>query len=147
MVIEILKALLTSFLGTLGFCVIFHAPKRSLLPAALSGAMTYLVYFLCVKWGLSATMANLIAAAIGSILAQLAARKTKIIATVFLIASVIPLVPGLGLYECMAMLATGAAATALKMGLDTMKIVLMLALGISVGTFVFGTGQKKPKEA
>jgi len=35
---------LTSFVGTLGFEILLHAPKRAWLPASLIGAMTYTLY-------------------------------------------------------------------------------------------------------
>jgi len=147
MALEIIKLFVFSFLGTLGFSILFHSPKKALLPAALLGAFTYLLCFLLTKLGLSATLANLLAAATGSVLAHLASRKMKIIATVFIIAAMIPLVPGLGLYECMAKLAMGDTASALSIGIATMKTVLMLALGMGVGSFVFAANPKgmKPK--
>lgn len=142
---EMIKLPVFSFLGTLGFCLLFHFPKRAILPAALLGAFTYLLCFILTKLGLSSTLSNLLAAATGSIFAHMASRKMKIIATAFIIASMIPLVPGLGLYECMAMLATGDTDTALQLGISTMKIVLMLALGMGVGSFVFTASPKRMK--
>jgi Uncharacterized conserved protein len=143
MLIEIIKILVATFVGTLSFCVMFHSPKKAIVPAALIGTLTYILYFVANQLGLSVTLSTLVASAIGSVVAQLASRRMKIIATVFIIAAMIPLVPGLGLYQSMAMLASGDAAAAMQLGISTMKIVLMLALGMSVGAFVFGAAQKQ----
>ena len=37
--------LLTSFTGSLGFCLVFHLRRRYLLPASLGGVLT------CGGWG------------------------------------------------------------------------------------------------
>lgn len=140
---EIIQMLVTSFVGSLGFGLMLHAPRRALLPAAGLGAASYLVSYLLLNvFGFSSAMANLIAASAASILSQWAARRMRMIALVFLATALIPLVPGLGLYQCMSQLAAGDNVMALQTGVETMKIILMLALGMGFGTFVFGTAHK-----
>ena len=145
---EIIQMLVTSFVGSLGFGLMLHAPRRALLPAAGLGAASYLVSYLLLNVvGFSSAMANLIAASTASILSQWAARRMRMIALVFLATALIPLVPGLGLYQCMSQLAAGNNVMALQTGVETMKIILMLALGMGFGTFVFGTAHKTKARA
>ena len=72
-----------------------------------------------------------LAALFGSLLAQFCARKMRMIATIFL------LVPGLGLYRCMEQLGHQQYALGAQTGILTMAGILMMALGIGVGSFLF----------
>ena len=103
---------LTSFVGTLGFAILLHAPKRAWLPASLIGAMTYTLYWSLKQLSLDEAASMFLAALFGSLLAQFCARKMRMIATIFLLLSVVALVPGLGLYRCMSLLAQGNTAGA-----------------------------------
>ena len=87
---------LTSFVGTLGFAILLHAPKRAWLPASLIGAMTYTLYWSLKQLSLDEAASMFLAALFGSLLAQFCARKMRMIATIFLLLSVVALVPGLG---------------------------------------------------
>ena len=97
--------LISSFIGTLGFAIFMHAPKRAWLPASAIGGVAYLVYWALQEFGVNEPMAIFIGALLGSILGQYLARRMKMIATIFVLLSMIPLVPGLGLYRCMQFLA------------------------------------------
>ena len=72
-----------------------------------------------------------LAALFGSLLAQFCARKMRMIATIFLLLSVVALVPGLGLYRCMEQLGHQQYTLGAQTG------ILMMALGIGVGSFLF----------
>lgn len=128
---------LTSFIGTLGFAMLLHAPKRAWLPASLIGAMTYTLYWTLEQMAFGMPTAIFIAALFGSLMAQYCARKMRMIATVFLLLSVVALVPGLGLYRCMEQLGRREYALGAQTGISTMAGILMMALGIGVGSFLF----------
>ena len=117
---------LTSFVGTLGFAILLHAPKRAWLPASLIGAMTYTLYWSLKQLSLDEAASMFLAALFGSLLAQFCARKMRMIATIFLLLSVVALVLGHQQY------ALGA-----QTGILTMAGILMMALGIGVGSFLF----------
>lgn len=128
---------LTSFVGTLGFAMLLHAPKRAWLPASLIGAMTYTLYWLLTQLSLGTTTSIFLAALFGSLMAQYCARKMRMIATVFMLLAVVALVPGLGLYRCMEQLGKREYALGAQTGIITMAGILMMALGIGVGSFLF----------
>lgn len=73
---------LTSFVGTLGFAILLHAPKRAWLPASLIGAMTYTLYWSLKQLSLDEAASMFLAALFGSLLAQFCARKMRMIATI-----------------------------------------------------------------
>lgn len=128
---------LTSFIGTLGFAILLHAPKRAWLPASLIGASTYTLYCSLRQCGVDDASSMFLAALFGSLLAQFCARRMRMIATIFLLLSVVALVPGLGLYRCMEQLGSKQYALGAQTGILTMAGILMMALGIGVGSFLF----------
>ena len=70
--------------------------------------------------------------------AQIAARRLKMIATVFVTIAILPLVPGVGLYRAMSALATGDMMAGASIAAHTMALILMIALGIGLGTALVG---------
>lgn len=128
---------LSAFLGTLGFSLLLHAPRRAWLPASLIGAAAYTLYWVLNQAGLSMPLSIFIGALAGSLLAQGCARRMRMIATIFITLSIVAMVPGLGLYRCMALLAQGENAAGVHTGVEAMTTILMIALGIAVGSFLF----------
>lgn len=136
MIVSLVMAIFTSFFATLGFGVLLHAPTRALLPASAAGMTAHLCYFLLHAAGVS-EQAAIFAAAVGAALfAELLARHMKMAATVFITLSIIPLVPGLNLYRAMAFFAQGQSEAGLNVGVSAMVTVLMIALGIGMGSFL-----------
>ena len=133
MIKGLLIALAASFIGSLGFAVLLQAPKKSLVAGAAIGAVSYALYWLLLYFGVSELLAMFAGAAVGSLLEKYAARRMRMIATVFITIAIIPLVPGLPLCRCMTYIGQGESALGAQVGLDAMKDVLMIALGIGVG--------------
>ncbi len=136
MIGSFLAALLISFFATLGFGVLLHAPNRALLPASLTGMAAHGCYFMLSAIGVAGQAAIFAAAAGAAILAELLARHMKMAATVFITLSIIPLVPGLNLYRAMAYLAQGQSEAGLELGVSAMLTILMISLGIGMGSFL-----------
>ena len=99
--------------------------------------MTYTLYWSLKQLSLDEAASMFLAALFGSLLAQFCARKMRMIATIFLLLSVVALVPGLGLYRCMEQLGHQQYALGAQTGILTMAGILMMALGIGVGSFLF----------
>ena len=135
-----------AFLGTLGFALLLHAPKRAWLPASVIGAAAYTLFWVLNQAGLSMPASIFIGALAGSMLAQGCARKMRMIATIFITLSIVAMVPGLGLYRCMALLAQGQNAAGVRNGVEAMTTIVMIALGIGVGNFLFRAviGMRRP---
>jgi uncharacterized membrane protein YjjB (DUF3815 family) len=136
--------LISSFIGTLGFAIFMHAPKRAWLPASAIGGVAYLVYWALQEFGVNEPMAIFIGALLGSILGQYLARRMKMIATIFVLLSMIPLVPGLGLYRCMSYLAQELYSAGADAGVRAMVDIVMIALGLAVGSYIFRLFTRKP---
>lgn len=134
---EILKILAASFAATAGFALLLHAPRKAWLHASLIGAASFTLYWVLAVLGMSDPLAVFIGSAAGSLLAQWWARRMRMIATVFLTLSIVTMVPGLGLYRCMELLAQGESGLGAQAGVSAMVTILMIALGLAVGSFLF----------
>lgn len=89
------------------------------------------------SWGLSLLLQNLIPAAVVTFYAEVLARIVKAPATVFLIPSIIPLVPGGRLYYTMRAIVDGEGNDARVYAMETLVIALGIAVGIVVVSLIF----------
>jgi len=137
LILEGFIKLVSSFVGTLGFAIFMHAPKRAWFLASAIGGVAYLLYWALQEFGVTEPMAIFIGALLGSILGQYCARRMRMIATIFVLLSMIPLVPGLGLYRCMHFLAQEMYGAGVDAGVRAMVDIVMIALGLAVGNFIF----------
>ena len=132
---QIVRAVLGSFFGAVGFAMLVHVPKRSWFVSGLIASLSYLLYWFLAYLGLPDPMAIFIGSLFGSLISFLSARLMKIISTVFLMSAVVPVVPGLGLYRMMSSLGQGQLAAGAMTGIQAMITVAMIALGIGAGAF------------
>ena len=133
---QILRGVLGAFLGTVGFAMLVHTPKRAWFVSGLIASLSYMIYWLMTCLGLPDPMAIFIGSLFGSLVGLLSARLMKIIGTVFLMSAVVPVVPGLGLYRMMAALGQGQIAGGATVGIQAMITVAMIALGLGAGAFM-----------
>ena len=136
-ILQGLIKLVSSFIGTFGFAIFMHAPRKAWLPASVIGGVAYLLYWALLQLGMYEPLAIFIGALLGSVLGQICARKMHMIASIFVLLSMIPLVPGLGLYRCMHYLAQEMYSAGADAGVRAMVDVVMIALGLAVGSFIF----------
>ena len=113
-----LLQLLMAFLGSLGFALLFHTPRKCLLTAALGGLVSWAVYLLTMHGGYGWS--------------EILARLQKKPVTVFLISAVIPLIPGQAMYRTMSSLVTGDLETAWSQGVVMVLSMLFIAAGTSL---------------
>ncbi len=137
MILDGFITLASSFVGTLGFAIFMHAPRKAWLPASAIGGVAYLLYWVLLQFGLYEPIAIFVGAFLGSILGQYCARRMQMIASIFVLLSMIPLVPGLGLYRCMRFLAQEMYSAGADAGVRAMVDIVMIALGLAMGSFIF----------
>ena len=137
MILKGLVILVSSFVGTLGFAIFMHAPKRAWMAASTIGGVAYLAYWVLLQLGVYEPMSVFVGALLGSVMGQYLARRMQMIASIFVLLSMIPLVPGVGLYRCMHFLGQEMYAAGVDAGVRAMVDVVMIALGLAVGSFIF----------
>ena len=128
---ELLLPCLYSFMGCVGYCLVFNIRmrKRMLLLASLGGAVGWCVYLLCgwLQNDITQSFAAIHAVAAYS---EIMARLQKSPATVYLIVGLIPLVPGGGIYYTMEYCINGDMMNFMNTGIHTLGIAGALAIGI-----------------
>ena len=144
---EILRALIGAFFGTLGFAWLVHTPRRAWLPSGMVASLVYILYRLLVFWNIADPLAIFCSTMIGSLFGQLCARKLKMINTIFLMAAVVPVVPGLGLYRTMAYLGRGQTALGASQGIQAMITIAMTSLGLAMGSYLDRSLHRKKPHA
>ena len=97
---DLLINFIFSFAVTAGFSIFFNAPKKSLIPCGIVGGIGWCAYILMSKSSyFSNVFSMVIASAVISLLSEILARKLKYPSINFIIPGILPLVPGLGLYN------------------------------------------------
>jgi uncharacterized membrane protein YjjB (DUF3815 family) len=121
-----------SFLSSWGFGTITNIPRRTLLPAGLTGACAWLIYVLVASQTVSPVLPNLLAAITIGLLANLFAIIAKAPVNVLYIPCLVSLVPGALIYNSMKSFALGKV-TAGQTGLvQTLVIAVSLAVGFVI---------------
>lgn len=138
MAINYLEAFGFSFLATVAFAVLFQAPRKSLAVSGVIGAVGWVV-FVYVRKDLeySSFYANLFATISLSLLSELAARVFKQPVTVFVIPGIIPIVPGLGMYNGMAQIIENHYDQGMNILLTAGLDASAIALGMMFMTSIF----------
>lgn len=134
---ELLVRLVASFFCSIAFAVLFKSATRHLIPAGISGMLSYFVYHLGLYLSLPIFVVALLSTFAGATYAEIYARLRKTPVTVILSASIIPTVPGGDLYYTMQNVLLGNGDLAIKYLWQTMSIALGIAGGIVVVAIVF----------
>ena len=82
LILQGLFKLISSFVGTFGFAIFMHAPKRAWLPASAIGGAAYTLYWALLQFSMYEPMAMFLAALVGSMLGQYCARRMQMIASI-----------------------------------------------------------------
>lgn len=116
----------------LTFGVMFQAPKRSLFLLGITGTVSWAGFLLSQVWVDNVIISVFIASAIVGISGELFARLMHLPVTVFVIAGIIPLVPGIAAYDTMLYMIKGQYLEGVRSGLDTLMIAGAIAFAVAV---------------
>ena len=131
MMIDVLSNFICSFAGTWGFLVLFNIPRKYYLSGCLTGVAGWFTYLLVAeKMGASVVMATFAGSFVIVLISRLLAVRMRCPITIFLIAGIIPLVPGAGVYYTAYYLMIGELALALEKGMGAVKVAFAIVLGI-----------------
>ena len=129
-----------AFLGTVAFSVLFSVPKEHYPLCGTIGGLGWLICWICTNpFHMSAVTGSFIATVFIVTASRIGSTVRKCPVTLFLIAGIFPLVPGIGIYRTVYYTLMQESAQSLYYGRQTLGIALAMVLGI---VFVFEIPQK-----
>lgn len=142
-----LGQIITSFISTAAFGVIFNVPRSKLLLCGLVGMLGWIVYIaLSIYLHTDTVIATFIAAFIVGIISQTFARIYKEPIIIFSVSGIIPMVPGGKAYDAMRHFVENDYNSAIQLAAKAFMLSGAIAIGI-VFSEVVKQLIRKPKSA
>jgi len=130
--------IIAAVIGTIAFSVVFIVPAKYYLYCGLIGGAGWAVLSLSMN-SLGEGLSTMLAAMTVLFLSRLTAVIKRCPATIFLVAGILPLVPGVGVYKTAYYAAAGELGRAAATGYIALKDSIAIVLGIAL---VFEIPQK-----
>ncbi|MDM7830316.1 threonine/serine exporter family protein [Cellulomonas edaphi] len=127
----VLRAI-ASFLGVLGFALMFNSPWRMALAAALIGMVANLGRLELVDAGTVVQAAAAAAALVVGLLAAYVAPRIRVPRVTVAVPAVVIMVPGVAAYRSVFALSEGDTVQALAYGVQAALVVVALSIGLAV---------------
>lgn len=121
--------LLTSFIASAAFGILFNAPRRMLLQCGLAGMMGWIAYVL-LSPPLDTVFATVVATFIVGVISQILARIYKKPVILFSVSGIIPLVPGGLAYDAMRQFVESEYNLAVQLAAKAFLISGSIAIGL-----------------
>lgn len=128
---DILLDLIYCFAASLFFALIMNTPKNTLMHTSIVASIGYLIYLSCSAQ-LNTTPGFFAGTTFVAMMGEIFARKFKMPATIFIFPAIIPIVPGLGLYETMLAFVQNDILSALEIGADTIFNIVSMAIAMAL---------------
>ena len=123
---------LVSFVACAGFVIVFNIHGYGKLLCALGGAITWGAYCLAEVLGCDSLLCCFIATCVAAIFSEVMARVRKYPAISYLVISLLPLIPGAGIYYAALYAIQGNMPLAAQYGTNTLATAGVMAAGILV---------------
>lgn len=133
MMIKVLGA----FLAIYAFAIVLETPKKYLWCAGVVSAVGWFVYLQSQQVGMDDVMATFLSATAISIVSHIFARVFRAPVTVFLVAGILPTVPGAGMYRIAASFIAGDSGMAAQNLIVTLELAGVIAMGIFLVDAIF----------
>ena len=133
MILNYIIQFAVAFIATLGFAIVFSAPKKELVFCGFTGALGWIIYYAMTESDIHFVVACIVATMCLTIFARAFAVLRKNPGTIYLLTGIFPLVPGAGIYYTAYYLFTGNQAMFASKGLETFEIAAAIVFGIIFG--------------
>lgn len=143
--IDIIKVFVYCFIATYFYALLMNAPSKVLVRCSVIGTIGYVLYLMC-KYYYSEILGFFLGTLVIAFLGEVSARKVKMPATIFIFPALIPIVPGLGLYETMLAFVRGFVQDGLEIGVRTISNIGAMALAMAIISFMVTIASSKAKK-
>lgn len=128
---------ISAFLAVVCFDLLLEMPKRYLVDAGVVGGAGWLVYLLAAQWSGSNILAAFASTLVVALISHIFARWFKAPVTVFLVAGILPAVPGASIYRCVFYLIRSDRSLATYYLVETLQIAGAIAVAIFIMDSIF----------
>lgn len=125
-----LFSILMSLLSAISFAVIFRVPPKALPAAGLVGLGAWSIRQGMVTYGFSPVAATFLAALFVAVTAESLARIQRMPSTVFTVAGIVTLVPGLAAFRTMRSFVAGDMLGGISSAVETSLVAGSIAAGV-----------------
>lgn len=122
--------LVTSFIASAGFGILFNIPKKALPQSGFVGMIGWFVYIALSSGGTNVILATFAASLAIGIISQLFAKRYKMPIIIFSVSGIIPLVPGGLAYDAMRNFVENDYSMALELAAKATMISGAIAIGL-----------------
>lgn len=129
--------IISSFLSVYFFTMLLEIPKRYAIYCGISGIVNWVVYLVAMESMNSSMMAAFFASLAVAIFSQVAARLLKTPVNVFLVAGILPTVPGAAIYRSVYYFIRNNSNQCTYYLLQTLQIAGAIAMAIFITDSLF----------
>lgn len=122
--------IITGFLGSCGFAILFNIRGKRLAGAAIGGLLSWTLFVLLGNFLASEPLRYFIVSVTMSVYSEILARVLRTPTTTFIMTVLVPLIPGGSLYYTMSHALSGEWSDFSGRALYTAQLAVALALGI-----------------
>ncbi|MFD0050734.1 threonine/serine exporter family protein [Actinomycetes bacterium NPDC127524] len=127
---KMLAQLITSFIASASFGIIFNVPKNSIVKCGLVGMLGWLLYYALVENNVNSVIATLAAAFLVAVISLVFAKTYKTPIIIFSVSGIIPLVPGGMAYDAMRHFVQNDYNVAIQLAAKAFMLSGAIAMGL-----------------
>ena len=135
---ELLVQIITSFITSVTFAIMFRISRRHLICVGVCGTITYAVYYTVLFFSSSLFAAGFISSMVTALYAEIFARLRRAPTIVFVLTGIVPTVPGGSLYRGMRDLLLKNMSGSFNNFGSTLEVGIGIAGGIVAVSILFG---------
>ena len=126
-----------SFISAVTFAIVCDVPRKALATGGTIGAIAWCGYWTMWRNGYSVFIASLVCSLLLANLSQICAIKFKMPLTVYFVPGLVPVVPGVTIYDAFRTLLLEEYANSARIFLNTFYGAIGLAVGIIIADSIF----------
>ena len=126
----LIEQLITSFISSAGFGILFNVPKDSIIKCGVVGMIGWMCYILLTESGVEMVLATVIASFLVAVIGQFFAKLYKTPIIIFTVGGIIPLVPGGMAYDAMRNFVENDYNSAINLAAKAFMISGSIAMGL-----------------
>ena len=130
---EILSNVFCSFMGTVGFAIMYNVPSKYYFGCGITGMAGWIMFLIVSAQNyITSAVASFFGAFVVVLMSRILSVRMKCPITIFLISGIFPLVPGVGIYNTVYYIVTNQLTQAALKGIESFKIAFAIVMGIVI---------------